>query len=246
MAGGVDVVGRMKKGAPAARLIHLGGIAELSRIEREPAQLVVGAAVTHARFAASPQLRSLFPGLAATVRTIGNPRVRFKGTIGGNILACDPGYDLTALLAVLDARCRFMRADGAIEEVPIVEAGRHGGLLITILIPVPGSADAALPQVRADRSMRPVAMVAMAITVEDGNLLALRIAVGCATLRTYTSALDVRDALTMSDLQGNSHEIAAGLLEGLPDPIDDWRASALYRRRIVGVLTQRLIATGAA
>jgi carbon-monoxide dehydrogenase medium subunit len=246
MAGGVDVVGRLKRGIPASKLIFLGGIAEMRRIEREPSCIVIGAAVTHRRLAASPELRSLFPALAATIGAIANPRLRFKGTVGGNILACDPGYDLTALLAVVDARCHFMRADGSIEEVPVVDAAGHGGLLVAILIPVPESDDRPLPQVRVDRSLRPVAMVAVATTVDGGNVVALRIAVGCATARTYTAALDASCALRVGDLRARSHEIASELLESMPDPLNDWRASAAYRRRIVGVLSQRLIATGAA
>jgi carbon-monoxide dehydrogenase medium subunit len=51
MAGGIDVVNRMKFGVPVTNVIHLGGVAGLDRIEASAGELRLGALVTHDRMA---------------------------------------------------------------------------------------------------------------------------------------------------------------------------------------------------
>src|SRR6516164_4388845 len=47
MAGGIDVVNRMKFGAPVTEVIHLGRLDDLNRIEEREGELRLGALVTH-------------------------------------------------------------------------------------------------------------------------------------------------------------------------------------------------------
>lgn len=56
---------------------------------------------THAAIAASPLIREILPDLATLWPTVANPRVRFTGTIGGNVMVGNPDYDaLPALMAL--------------------------------------------------------------------------------------------------------------------------------------------------
>src|SRR5579863_5221454 len=101
MAGGIDLVNRMKFGAAIADLVHLGGVTGLDAIEPTADGLRLGSLVTHDRLATSPVVRSLLPVLAQTWPDVANIRIRCKGTVGGNIMAGDPAYDfaLAALAA---------------------------------------------------------------------------------------------------------------------------------------------------
>ena len=94
MAGGIDVVNRMKFGASVTEVIHLGRLACLDRIEEREGELHLGALVTHDRLATAPQVAARVPSLAQTWPDVANIRIRCKGTIGGNIMAGDPSYDL--------------------------------------------------------------------------------------------------------------------------------------------------------
>ena len=93
MAGGIDVVNRMKSGFPVTDLIHLGRVAGLDGIEEFDDGLRLGALVTHDRMATSPLVLARLPALAQTWPDVANIRIRCKATIGGNIIAGDPAYD---------------------------------------------------------------------------------------------------------------------------------------------------------
>ena len=65
MAGGIDVVNRMKSGLQVTDVIHLGAVAELDDIEEAEDGLQVGALVTHDRLATSPLVKSPAPPVGA-------------------------------------------------------------------------------------------------------------------------------------------------------------------------------------
>jgi carbon-monoxide dehydrogenase medium subunit len=94
MAGGIDVVNRMKSGLPVTDVIHLGRVAGLDAIQETEDGLRLGALVTHDRPATSPLVRARLPALAQTWPDVANIRIRCKGTIGGNIMAGEPAYEL--------------------------------------------------------------------------------------------------------------------------------------------------------
>lgn len=228
-AGGIDVVAALRNGARTDELVHLGGIDELRAITCQPdGGLRIGAAVSHHRIETDPDITAARPDLAAAWRTVGNVRIRRAGTIGGNLLAFDPGYDAAPILAAADARLHWIgRADGR-QTTAVADrasdAGADGGdrsadigpgLLRLVELPPAGG------PVRYDRSLKPVASVAV------GPRL---VAIGCAHADVVV--------LPRPDRAGTSMEAWLG---DVPAPIDDVVASASYRRRMIGVLTRRLL-----
>jgi carbon-monoxide dehydrogenase medium subunit len=75
MAGGIDVVNRMKFGASVTEVIHLGRIAGLDRIDDRQGELHLGALVTHDRLATAPQVAARLPSLAATSWLVTRPTI---------------------------------------------------------------------------------------------------------------------------------------------------------------------------
>ena len=65
MAGGIDVVNRMKSGLQVTDVIHLGAVAELDDIEEAEDGLHVGAMVTHDRLATLTAGQSPAPRVGA-------------------------------------------------------------------------------------------------------------------------------------------------------------------------------------
>ena len=76
MAGGIDVVNRMKFGDPVTEVIHLGRVDGLDCIEEQEGRLQLGALVTHDRLATSLQVRARLPSLAQTWPDVANIRIR--------------------------------------------------------------------------------------------------------------------------------------------------------------------------
>ena len=99
LAGGHSLIPLMKLrlAAPAA-LIDIGRIAELKGIGVTGGRVRIGALTTHAELAASDALRRSCPMLAEAAAQVGDPQVRNRGTIGGNVAHADPASDLPTVL----------------------------------------------------------------------------------------------------------------------------------------------------
>ena len=178
LAGGVDLVPAMRSDARVTEVIFLGGIAELTTITRQNGTLHVGAGVSHERFARDARVVEGLPQLPALWRRLGNIRVRLAGTIGGNMMAAKPTYDVLPVLLSLDAKVTFTSLDsaGAPRTITTEPSQRPapGALLQHIEIPA-GSRR----YIGFDRSLKPVVSLALAVE-ETPSGLAGRAAVGCA------------------------------------------------------------------
>ena len=103
---------RLRLARPAA-LIDIGGLAELKGISGNGDALRIGALTTHGEIAASPEVRRLNPLLAEAAGGIGDPQVRNRGTIGGNIAHADPASDWGTVLTALEASVEVQGANGS-------------------------------------------------------------------------------------------------------------------------------------
>jgi carbon-monoxide dehydrogenase medium subunit len=236
MAGGIDIVNRMKFGIPVTDVIHLGGVAGLDRIEAASGELRLGALVTHDRLANSPEIRSLLPALAQTWPGVVNIRVRCKGTIGGNIMAADPAYDFALAALAANARLVFLDPDGSEFVVAAAELGgvRSDRLLAMIVLPT-----GLTLRLSFDRSLRPIVSLALGLDLADGRIAGGRVAIGCAYATPVAAQLPIGEALAAGELASRAVAIAEEVAAGLPEPLGDHQAGANYRRRMVEVLLRR-------
>ena len=85
-------------------VIDIGRIPELRGISRSGDTIRIGALTTHAELAVSADLQKSAAALAEAAALVGDPAVRSRGTIGGNIAHADPASDLPTVLVALDAR----------------------------------------------------------------------------------------------------------------------------------------------
>lgn len=92
LAGGHSLLPLMKiRLADPGTLIDIGRIGELKGISQDGDSARIGALTTHAVIANS---RILPDALTEAAANIGDPAVRNRGTIGGNIAHADPASDL--------------------------------------------------------------------------------------------------------------------------------------------------------
>ena len=113
LAGGHSLIPllKLRLAAPTA-LIDIGRVAELKGISVGEAGVRIGALTTHAEIAASADVAQHAPALAAAAAVIGDPAVRNRGTIGGNVAHADPASDLPTVLVALDAWFAVTGDDG--------------------------------------------------------------------------------------------------------------------------------------
>ena len=230
LAGGTDLIDWLKYGHVIDRLIRLDGLPELAAITAGPGQLRIGAMATHATIIDSPLIRQLLPDLPALWNTVANPRVRFTGTIGGNVMANRPDYDALPALLALDAQAEIATDTGK-QRVALDEID---GLLTGFVISKPTT-----QRLFADRSLRPAVCIWIGMTVTNAHVQAMRVAVGMA--HPVAVCVTLTPNVAVSALSAQAAVIAQQVIEQLPEPITDGRASASYRRRMVGVLTHRIL-----
>jgi carbon-monoxide dehydrogenase medium subunit len=131
LAGGHTLIPllKLRLAAPPV-LIDIGRVAELKGIGEKDGIIRIGALTTHAELAASPVLRQHCPVLAEAAGHVGDPAVRNRGTIGGNVAHADPASDLPTVLTALGAR--FTTASDGRSQT--VEAARFfTGMMSTVL-----------------------------------------------------------------------------------------------------------------
>jgi aerobic carbon-monoxide dehydrogenase medium subunit len=229
-AGGIDLIDWLKHGHAIDRLVRLDGLPELAEITGGADQLRIGAMVTHAAIAGSPVIQELLPGLSMLWHKVANPRVRFVGTIGGNVMARRSDYDGPPALLASGAQAEIA-ADVGTQRAPL---DGIDGLVIAFVIPAPTT-----QRLFTDRSLRPALSVWLGLTVMDGHVAALRVAVGMAHPAAVCVMLTPN--VPVAALGSQSASLAEQVIERLPEPMTDGLATASYRRRMVGVLTRRIL-----
>jgi aerobic carbon-monoxide dehydrogenase medium subunit len=238
-AGGIDLVSRMKAGRPVPTVIALRGVSELRGVRHCDDELEIGAATSHWEIEHDEVVRAVLPCLAAYVEGLGNVRVRAQGTVGGNIMAGERGYELMAILAALDAKlCFVARDDGRRFVVPVRELSSTtdlpNDLLTTISIQLPPRA------VAWNRDLRPMLGTVAAFSGEGGTV---RSGYGATSgLGLIGGPLTITRPISLGDLENTAAALA-----------EDWAASVAlsanrltvdpgYLRHVLGVQIRRLIA----
>ncbi|WP_068027996.1 FAD binding domain-containing protein [Rhodoplanes sp. Z2-YC6860] len=218
MAGGIDLIDRLKLGEAVDRVIHLSGVRELSGIRRDGDTVSIGALTTHAEVISNPLLAEVLPDLPAIWRGVANPRVRHTGTIGGNLMSAMPHYDAAPALLALGAS--------------LVKAGT---LLERVRIPI-----APHQRLLAERSLHPIISVYLGARLEGGKIHSARIAVGCCHAQPATADLPLA-GVSVTSLGADAAAIASKAAASFAEPLSDGLASGSYRRRMIEVLTRRLL-----
>lgn len=233
MAGGLDLIDRMKNGEAFDRIISLSRVAGLSNIRVDGGTIVIGASATHAAIARSAVLTEHLPDLARFWSLIANPRIRYAGTIGGNLMSGQPHYDSMPALLALGATAATADGSGR-REIALPDLGGSQALLTDIRVPFAGR------RLIADRSLHPALAVYVGACIAGEKISELRVAIGGAYSRAVAFALPAED-VSPSAVGAVSATLARDFVARLPEPASDGLASASYRLRMIEVLTRRLL-----
>lgn len=255
LAGGHSLVPllKLRLAAPSA-LVDIGRVPELRGITRQGDRIRIGALTTHAELAASSELRRSAQGLAEAAAAIGDPAVRNRGTIGGNIAHADPASDLPAVLVALDGRILAAGSKGE-RSIPAEEfftgimTTTLGAEEVLIAVEVPASGrghGSAYEKFPHPASRYAVLGVAASVAVKDGVFSAARVAIG-ALLPAARRASAVERALVGAPATDASIARAAEQVSGDlgNDVMGDIFASAEYRAAMAPVYIRRAVAAAA-
>ena len=224
---GIDRVPELRQVAVGAEAIEIGAGLSLSEVES-------------ALDGRIPLLAEVFPQFASRL-------IRNGATIGGNLGTGSPIGDLPPALLALEAVVVLTSAGGA-RDVPLADyftgyrqsVRRPDEVIRAVRIPLPLSGTTAFHKV-AKRRFDDISSVAVgfALDLRDGVVARARIGLG------GVAATPVRALATEAALEGRpwSAEVvreAAAVMRTEGTPLDDHRASAAYRRSMLGTALLKL------
>lgn len=252
LAGGTDLLADLKSSSsPPGLIIDISRIKELKVIESAAYGLRIGAMVTHSEIMQSALIREHCPALADAARTIGAVQTRNLGTLGGNLVTAVPSMDSGATLLALDARV-VLACGGGTREMPLTDfftgprktVLRPGELLVEVVIPACNLGKPAHFLKSGLRKGQALALVNVAASLwldAAGNIEEPRIALG-AVAPSVIRAMAAERYLAGRSPQSGSMAEAGKIAAEECRPINDFRATAAYRRDLVAVLVKRALA----
>ncbi|WP_298871116.1 xanthine dehydrogenase family protein subunit M [uncultured Bradyrhizobium sp.] len=144
LAGGQTLLPVMKQRlASPSDVIDLGKIKELQGVELSGDVLTIKAATTYYDIMTNADVKKAIPAIAHLTSVLGDPAVRYRGTIGGSIANNDPAADYPAALLALGATVktnkRSISADDFFKGL-FTTALEDGEIITAVSFPVPEKA----------------------------------------------------------------------------------------------------------
>jgi xanthine dehydrogenase small subunit len=227
-------------------VIYVGRVAELARVAETPEGIEIGAGASYSDAVAV--LARHYPDMGEVIRRLGSVQIRNAGTIGGNIANGSPIGDSPPMLIAAGATLH-LRQGKARRSLPLedffIDYGkqdrRPGEFVETVVVPKPASGTqfrAYKVSKRFDQDISAV-LGAFQMRVADGAVAEARIAYG-GMAATPKRARAAEAALVGAPWTEATVRAAMDALDRDFAPIDDWRASAAYRRLAARNLLMRL------
>ena len=233
-----------------ARVLDVTAAEELRRVDRTTAGVSIGAAVRLSDAYAA--LEADRPQLHAFAARFAGLPVRNSGTLGGNVANGSPIGDSMPLLIALRARVVLAAwRGGAVAERSLPLESLYTGyrqnvmakdeLLVRIEVPAPTALEYSRAYKISKRFDDDISAVCLVVNLElDGGVVrSASIGVG-GVAATPVRAVQTEAALAGQPWTEATVKQAMDTLRAEFQPISDMRASAGYRRTVLGNLLQRL------
>jgi CO/xanthine dehydrogenase FAD-binding subunit len=254
MAGGTELVNEMRMGkTQPEQVIDLKLISSLDFMVLGSEGMKIGA-LYRVRDAerSLPLQQSPYHVLSHAAGTLGSPQVRNKATIVGNLCRCSPSADLIPPLMALGASARIMKIHSPDRwmtvDTMLLGPGKTvlqpGEILTELMIPKMQSYTGCAYYKLSPRKSLDLAVVGVAVMIHtDPSLskcLNARIVLG-AVAPTAIRVKKAESMLVGANLSPALIEEASQAAAEESNPIDDVRATAWYRRKMVAVAARRAL-----
>lgn len=250
LAGGHSLIPALKlRLSDPGKLVDISRLSGMKGISISGNKATIGALTTHAMVAAAQGLPA---GLTEAAGMIGDPQVRNRGTVGGNIAHADPASDLPTVLVALGATINLVGPGG---NRSVAAADFFIDLFFTALgedelvasVDVPlDSAGSAYAKLFNPASRYAIVGACAKVSVANGVCSAASVAVGGLTAKATAApsvgAALVGKALTAENIAAAAAQVAGDLGD---DVMGDIHASADYRRAMAPVYVERALSKAA-
>ena len=250
LAGGTDLMVQYIRGDVQPEiLLHVRRLEELKGIVCG-SRTEIGAVTTHWQIASRAEIRTSNPALAEASALVGSRQTQNVGTLAGNVVNASPASDLLPVLLISDATVTLLSATTT-RELPVGDfvVGRRATtrqqdeLVIKLSLEPIGARTGETYLKIGRRGAMEVAIVGLAARLtfdEDGAVTRARIAV-CSAASKVFRALEAEQRLLGSTLDEETIREAGELVRRTASPINDARATADYRLRLLAPLIRRAV-----
>lgn len=237
LAGGHTLIPVLKQRlAQPSDLIDIAKIPGMTGVSVTGDALVIKAATTYFAIMTSAEAKKAIPAIVHLTSVLGDPAVRYRGTIGGSIANNDPAADYPAAVLALDATIktskRSIKADDFFKGL-FTTALEDGEIITEISFPIP--AKAGYEKMRHPASRFALTGVFVAKT-KSGDV---RVTATGASQNGVMRVPEFEKALKAN--------WSAAALDSLTVPagglIADIHGSAEYRANLIKVMAQRAVAS---
>jgi len=236
LSGGTDFYPALGDRVVQNPVMDISGLGELRGISTQTNYVRIGGLTTWSDVIRAP-LPRCFDALKSAAREVGSVQIQNRGTVAGNLCNASPAADGVPPLLALDAEVELASSWGA-RRLPLAEflvgnrktQRRPDELLTAVWVPrTLEDARSVFLKLGARRYLViSISMVAAVVDVEDGQVGAVRVAVGsCSAVARRLPALE-RDLMGATAEAGLAGLVTPAHLAPLA-PIDDARATADYR-----------------
>ena len=235
LAGGHTLIPVMKQRLAApSDVIDLGRIKDLIGIEVTGDALIIKAATTYYDITQSAEAKKAIHAIVHLTTVLGDPAVRYRGTIGGSLANNDPAADYPAAVLALDATIKTNKRDIKAAEFfkgLMSTALQPGEIITAVSFPIP--AKAAYAKMRHPASRFALTAVFVAKTKSGEVRVAATGASSSGVMRVPAIEQALSTNWSASALD-NVTVSADGMME-------DIHGSAAYRANLVKVMAQRAV-----
>ena len=235
LAGGHTLIPVMKQRLAApSDVIDLGRIKDLIGIEATADALIIKAATTYYDITQSTAAKKAIPAIVHLTSVLGDPAVRYRGTIGGSIANNDPAADFPAALLALGATVKTNKRSISAEDFfqgLFTTALEDGEIITAVSFPVPTKAGYAKMRHPASRFALTAVFVAQTKSGE------IRVAATGASQSGVMRVPAIEAALKAN--------WSAGAIDGVKISADglmsDIHGTSDYRANLIKVMAQRAV-----
>jgi carbon-monoxide dehydrogenase medium subunit len=243
-AGGTDLFVLMRDRLIRPKhLVDIKGVSELGRISFDEAKgLRIGAAVTFVKLLDFEPVRERFQVLWSAVEVLGDPILRNRATLVGNICNASPAADSAPPLLVLDAEVEVLGREPRV--VPIREffrgvkqtVLRPGEFVSAVRVPTPPKGSKGKYYKWGRTRGEDLAVVGVAIQVNEEKSVRIALSSVYKTPIRITAVEEIfkKDAPIKEKIKEAVRAVQENIF-----PISDVRGSKEYRLHMAGVLTGR-------
>lgn len=253
IAGGQEIMPSVNRGVLQPDVyVDIGSIAELRgiKLDADSGQLAIGALTVHRELQTHDLVCQHAPLLAASaIKAGGGRQVHNRGTIGGNVVAMHPLYDIAPALLTLQAKVETIK-NGELSVHPLatlLSDTRHGlgsdAILVRVLLtPMTATTGYSYQKLKMSGGAYGSANAACVVEMQNDAITSLRMTIG-AVAEHLIDATDAAAFLIGNSWSDDTAEQLKTVVSALvTEPLSDQQGNGEWRSAMAGVVAARACA----